>query len=821
MKPIAILAPLAGWLTKLEDVPDPVFAEGMMGSGIAIDPVDGLLTAPCDAEVVLVAAASHSVTLRAVDGAELLIHIGLETVALAGRGFDVRVKEGQQVRAGDALIEFEMDSVGLQAKSLVTPIVLTNEGGFRFITEATGRLVQRGEPIGHIEPAQEMVSTSRHSGDLFETHGVVQLEHGLHARPAGRISDSAKHFRADVTLSAGDRTASARSPVAIMALDVRHGDPINISARGEQAQEAVQAILRVIEDRDTAQRSAGAAPVVAAALASNEIAGVSALAGAAVGTAKWWRRSTLDVPEQGKGEAEERAAFEAAKAQVHKQLQDLAAGTDGAGSEIARAHMSLLQDEAVNAEAYAQISAGKSAAYAWRAAMASAVETLRGSGNAMLRERVADLEDLSDRTVRALLGDKAEPDRKLPDGAVLLAEDLLPSELLSVDRTKLAGICIGGAGPTSHVAIIAASLGVPTLVGMGARLGKVADGARVLIDASAGKLVIGPCAEQEAEALSLAAALTGHTGACATSDGHAVALLANLGSLADVETAVAAGAEGCGLLRTEFLFLDRNQAPTAEEQAEAYQAISDALGDRPLTIRTLDIGGDKPVPFLDLPAEENPALGVRGIRTSLARPDLLDAQLRAVLAVRRTAPLKLMIPMVSSIAEFRLVRERVSAIDAAASIKLGVMIETPAAALLADQFAAEADFLSIGSNDLAQYALAMDRTNPALAASVDGLHPAVLRLIETAAQAADRQGKPISVCGGLASEPAGAIILIGLEIHELSAVPATLAGVRAAIAGVSLDDCRSLAERALRAESAAEVRMIAAELVTAASKGDR
>jgi len=388
---------------------------------------------------------------------------------------------------------------------------------------------------------------------------------------------------------------------------------------------------------------------------------------------------------------------------------------------------------------------------------------------------------------------------------------------MSLPRESVSGLATSGGGATSHMALIAASFGIPTLVAMGPELSDVPEGSRVLLDATAGVLVIDPDEKAAARAAAAAAQVGAEAGDCVTRDGERVRLLANLGGLADVEPALAAGAEGCGLLRTEFLFLDRSEAPSEEEQQATYQAIADALGGRPLTIRTLDIGGDKPVAYIRFPDEQNPALGARGIRTALFRPELIDEQLRAIAAVRGGA-IKVMIPMVSSIAELRSVRDRLAALRE--GVSLGVMVETPAAALTADRLAAEADFLSIGSNDLAQYVLAMDRTNPLLAGSIDALHPAVLRLIAMTAEAGQRWGKPISLCGNLASEPLGALVLVGLGIRELSAVPAALPAVRGALRQVAAADCRLLAERALESESAAEVRALAAELLNSSGEGD-
>jgi phosphocarrier protein FPr/phosphocarrier protein len=271
------------------------------------------------------------------------------------------------------------------------------------------------------------------------------------------------------------------------------------------------------------------------------------------------------------------------------------------------------------------------------------------------------------------------------------------------------------------------------------------------------------------------------------------------------------------LLRTEFLFLDRDAPPDEALQAQQYQRIADALAGRPLVVRTLDAGGDKPIRYLQMPREDNPALGLRGVRISLSRPDLLQVQLRAVAAVTPPGACRVMLPMVTDVDEIRAVRRMLD--DACrergrdASLPLGVMIETPAAALIADRLAQEADFLSIGTNDLTQYTLAMDRGNPALAALLDGLHPAVLRLIAAATEAAHRHDRHVSVCGGLASDPAAVPVLIGLGVQGLSVVPSAIRGLKALIGRLSSDACRALAKRAVEQESAAAVRSLAAAVI--------
>jgi phosphocarrier protein FPr/phosphocarrier protein len=300
---------------------------------------------------------------------------------------------------------------------------------------------------------------------------------------------------------------------------------------------------------------------------------------------------------------------------------------------------------------------------------------------------------------------------------------------------------------------------------------------------------------------------------CRMADGTRIEIFANLGSQADAAAAVAAGAEGCGLLRTEFLFLEREEAPDEAEQREIYSGIATTLGDRPLIVRTLDIGGDKPVPYLPMAAEENPALGLRGVRLSLARPDLMQVQLRAILRAVPADQCRIMLPMIADLSDYRAVRAMLNAEKAAlgidAPVPLGVMIETPAAAMLADMLAAEADFLSVGTNDLTQYTLAVDRGNAAVSHRIDALHPAVLRLIREVGRGAQRHGRWAGVCGGLASDPLAAPILIGLGITELSATPAVIARLKAVVRTLDMGRCIDLAERACAAESAAVVREMA------------
>jgi phosphoenolpyruvate-protein phosphotransferase len=364
-------------------------------------------------------------------------------------------------------------------------------------------------------------------------------------------------------------------------------------------------------------------------------------------------------------------------------------------------------------------------------------------------------------------------------------------------------------------------MNIPALVGVGDAVLSLSEGAEILLDADNGFVDLAPdattiLAVRTAAAENVARAKREQAEAselCFTADGQRLEVFANLGKGAEeAAAAVAYGAEGCGLLRTEFLFMERENAPGESEQLSIYQDIADALGGRSFILRTFDIGADKPVAYLTFPHEDNPQLGLRGVRAGLAWPDLLKTQLRAAAQIKPAGVCKILLPMINSLAELRAVRAMLREICTELSLplpQLGVMIETPSSALLADQLIKEADFFSIGTNDLTQYALAIDRTHGTLSKELDALHPAVLRLIARAAEAANAAGKIAAICGGLAADPVAAPILIGLGIKELSAPAPAIPRLKAQIRSLQTEACRQMALAALACESAAAVRALA------------
>jgi phosphocarrier protein FPr len=392
---------------------------------------------------------------------------------------------------------------------------------------------------------------------------------------------------------------------------------------------------------------------------------------------------------------------------------------------------------------------------------------------------------------------------------------------VSLDPTKVVGFCTTAGGASSHVAILARALDIPAVAGIDPRVLDIADGTRVILDGANGTLRINVTEEQvdrirrrQAKHLERRAVELAHADERAdTTDGHHMEVVANIGGLDDALAAMDKGAEGVGLLRSEFAFLERRSAPSEDEQASIYTEIARALRPgQPLVIRTLDVGGDKPLPYLPIAQEENPFLGMRGIRVGLDRPEILRTQVRAILrSVDAGAKINVMFPMIATIEDFRLAKaifeeERVAL--GVEPVPVGIMVEVPSVAVMAAQFAAEVDFFSVGTNDLTQYTLAMDRGHPRLAPQVDGLNPAVLGLIGQAVTAAHAAGKWVGVCGGVASDPQAVPLLVGLGVDELSVSVPAIPAVKAQIRSLSLTDCQELAARSLTQDSAASVRAL-------------
>lgn len=661
---------------------------------------------------------------------------------------------------------------------------------------------------------------------------VLSGHAGLHARPATKFAEIAADFASEIRVIHGDRAANGKAMASLLRLGAESGVTLRLEARGSDADAALAVLVEAVEsglgdtEEPAAHETASALAWTPPETVTAVIIGTAASPGMAIAPIFRFRAEMLSV-EDSRGEpAAETRRLDKILADAHDELQRL--GDDAAScpvpaqAEIFKAHQALIGDPELKAEVVALINENHGAAWSWQQIIERRVDEVLRLKNERLAGRAADLRDIGQRVLRLFSG-VVSRDPVLPSGqCILVADDLTPSDTAKLDPKKILGLCTAAGGPTSHTAIIARARGLPAVVGAGAEVLALPDGAMAILDGGAGRLYPHPEEFALASAKEFQAGLARHQAAAdadrfrpaLTTDGHRIEVVGNIGHAEEAAAAVEAGAEGVGLLRTEFLFLGRETAPTEDEQFLAYTEMIRALNGLPIVIRTLDIGGDKIVPYLGLVHEENPFLGVRGIRLCLRRPDVFKTQLRAIYRAAATAEagaVKIMFPMVTTLEDLRAAKKLAESVRAelgAPHCDLGIMVEVPSVVLMAREFAREADFFSVGTNDLTQYALAIDRQHPELGKEADALHPAILRLIDLTVKAATAEGKWVGVCGGAAGETLGASILAGLGVTELSMSAPSLAAVKAKLRGTSIKALRALAQRALACSTAAEVRAL-------------
>ena len=822
-KELTLSAPLSGPVLTLAKVPDAVFASGAMGDGIAIDPLNDTLYSPCAGVVIHVARTGHALTVRADNGAELLLHLGLDTVELQGEGFSMLVKEGARVSNGQPLLRYDLDKVGRQCKSLVSLLILTNSQDFQ-ARPITLKTVKVGEPLLHIVARHSAAANTEELGGP-EVHDHVKVAHrgGLHARPAALIRQTAQGFKSQSQLHFAGKSAPCNSLIGLMGLAIGEQDEVQVRCQGSDAQEALQALLAALATALPEDHHA-AAPLAATPRNRPAEAGVLHGVCAAPGLVggPLFRLNAISLPaDSGNHQPEQQlqildTALNQVRSEIDGTLAQAKKQRNADEEAIFAAHLALLEDPALLDAARQSIETGTAATHAWSQSIDAQCQVLQNTGSPLLAERANDLRDLKQRVLRALLGEAWHYD--VPAGAIVAAHELTPSDLLQLSAQGVAGLCMAEGGATSHVAILARGKGLPCMVALGSVLLDQTQGQSVVLDADGGRLELTPNAERLAEVQQAqidrqqrrdAQQAQAHLPA-ETRNGVAIEVVANVASSHEAADAFANGADGVGLLRTEFLFVDRHTAPDVEEQRAAYQAVIDAMGDKSVIIRTIDVGGDKQLDYLPLPVEANPVLGLRGIRLAQARPEILDQQLRALLQVSPLQRCRILLPMVTEVDELLHIRQRVDALCLELGInqrpEIGVMIEVPAAALQAEQLAEHADFLSIGTNDLSQYTLAMDRDHAGLAARIDALHPALLRLIAMTCEGAAVHKRWVGVCGALASDPLATPVLIGLGVTELSVSPVQIGEIKDRVRQLHEAECQRLARDLLKLSSAAAVR---------------
>jgi phosphotransferase system enzyme I (PtsI) len=661
----------------------------------------------------------------------------------------------------------------------------------------------------------------------MERSTIVRVHEGLHARPATRFVKLAKGFESDVELVKDGKAVSAKSSVKLMLLAVKENQEVTVRANGADAIEALEALIGYLENpraglddeaelqspaNDAGQEAAPAPAPESAPSAlgrANGLRGVAASEGFAIGPA--FAHFPPDIAGQGRmlqageiaGEVDRfRAAVGAVQARMdHALAQDsLSAGDRG----IVAALRDIAADNSLTGEAEGLIKGGNDAISAVITAASTIAADFSAVDDHYLNARADDVHAVGRQICLVLIGQDDVNLENIPEGAILIADDIGAWDLARAPLKRIGGVVCGHGGATSHIAIIARSHGIPAVLGLGDQVNALRAAREVALDGNAGHVIIDPDAATradfagrvEAAAKERAGLTVFKTVTPKLADGRIIEVAANIGSLEEIEAAQEAGAMGVGLFRTELLFMRHMHLPSEDMQAETYAALAKAFAPHPVIVRTLDIGGDKPIAGIEFPDEENPFLGWRGIRMCLDRPDIFKRQLRALLRAAVHGNIKVMLPMVSDIGE--VTQTRVLVAECAAELKaegvphatfdLGVMIETPAAVLIAPALAKEVAFFSIGTNDLTQYIMAADRLNPTVAKLNDVTNPAVMAAIEMTAKAGVAAGIMVGMCGEAAGRPDLIATFVKMGLTELSMSPASIQRAKKTIMAMAAEE---------------------------------
>ncbi|MCE6000019.1 phosphoenolpyruvate--protein phosphotransferase [Acinetobacter pittii] len=658
---------------------------------------------------------------------------------------------------------------------------------------------------------------------------VLANAHGLHARPATHLVNLTKSFQGDIQVAVDDGNfVSAKSLTRLLALGCKRGQTLRFIAEPET--DAVEALDKVIlavqqglgeevepiQSSDIKIEQSSEIPSHSKPLSSNT--GIAASSGLAFGPVHVIKPKVYQYERMGLSVKIEKEKLDIALHAVKNNIHQVIAKSEVAEiKQIFQAHLEMLDDPDLINGVYQEINLNLSAPAAWHEHIETAAKEQAALPDRLLAERATDLRDIGDRVLAQLCGEVIIEEPKEP--YILIMYDVGPSDVARLNKDRVAGILTAVGGASAHSAIVARALGIPAIVGAGDQVLDIEQKNSLLINGDTGAFILNPNAQQieqakqerelqkkireEAERHSQEPAIT--------LDQHQIEIAANLGKVQATAHAVECGAEAIGLLRTELVFMAHSSAPSEATQEADYRVVLDALAGRPLVVRTLDVGGDKPLPYLPIAEEENPFLGLRGIRLTLRQPELLRQQLIALLKAADDRPLRIMFPMIGRVEEWRAAKtilDEVKAAHPCTNLQVGIMIEVPSAALLAPILAKEVDFFSIGTNDLTQYTLAIDRGHPILSAEADGLHPSILQLIDQTVKAAHKYGKWVGICGELAADPKAVPILMGLGVDELSMSPNSIPLVKAQIRTLKYSQAQVLAKRALECDSATAVRQL-------------
>ncbi len=757
----------------------------------------------------------------------------------AGAGVVVIMDLGSAVLAADLALEFLDEELrnrvllcaAPMVEGLIVAAVTAAGGGDRreVAAEANNALAAKRVQLNLPSPevvAPESISASQQDAGAVATF-IVENRQGLHLRPAAQLVQLVRSLDANVTLinrTTGVGPVPASSLSRVETLGALAGHLIEVNATGLEADKVIAQIVSMAAHRfhapnaTTDQRPKAARPPTDSV---ERRIGIGP-------TQRLTVPSELVVAGTPTQDAEQEwlvltQAVSAVQIKVQSVREQAAVELGEHQATIFDAHLMLLDDPALLDDVRDRINAGEPAASAWAGGIATIRSRFEALPDPYLRARAADVQAVGDDVLRALLGTDSETrqdTRSSTAASILIAADLTPAEVVGLDVAQVIAIVLADGSPTDHSAILARAKGIPLLNGMGSHVLTIPDGTLVALDTVTRELVVDPSATilESFRNRALTAnqayetARTRSAAAAITSDGLQIQVGANLASLDDALAAATSGADEAGLVRTEFLFLDRSAAPDVDEQARAYLELASAMGGRRLTLRTLDVGGDKPLGYAPTPAETNPFLGLRGLRLSLAQPELIADQLLAIVRTAHDTPVSVLFPMVSTVNELMQARQLLDSAIARdgrglpQGFTVGIMIEVPAAALKAAAFAPYVDFFSIGTNDLTQYTLAAQRGNRAVAAIADPLDPSVIRLIDMVCHAAG--DKPVAVCGELAADAAATSLLVGLGVRALSVVPNAVPTIKQSVRAVNSIRARELADRAIDADGADAVRTL-------------
>lgn len=650
----------------------------------------------------------------------------------------------------------------------------------------------------------------------FQEKVIIPNPLGFHARPATNLAKAVKASGSQVFLRKNDgQRADASKMMGVLALAIGPGEEITVESDNAAALQEILGQIRSGLGDDLSEKIS-TAPKEALWQPQGELRvlrGICASEGLAIGQVRHYQSQSYEIDQRPSDLSpwEESKRLDRALSAAGQALEKLSQQ-----SEIFTAHLALLKDEDLLSQTVRAISRGQRAEAAYFAACNEQIKRFQASDNAVFAARATDIQDLRDRVIRLLLGlSDSQPDFQA--NTILCADNLTPSDTAKLNPERIAAFITTQGGATSHSAILARGMGIPAISGL-KNLAALPEGATVIVDANGGSVYLEASDEQLAAArqrlaelkVAEAEALQRRFEPARTSDGQTIEVVMNVNQPKELAAALELGGEGVGLMRTEFLYLESDHIPSEDEQERIYRAMAAKLGDKPLIIRTLDIGGDKEVAYLNLQKEENAFLGTRGIRLCFRREDLFLPQLRAICRVAKDhRNVKVMFPMIATLQDWRRAKEifnRVAGEVGVADVPVGVMIEVPSAALIAEVLAAEVAFFSVGTNDLTQYTLAMDRMNAELAPQTDPLHPAVLQLIHRSAQAINGVGKWIGVCGGLAGDRLGSLVLVGLGVRELSVSPKEVVRIKDGLKAVSFAQLSQLAHQALALADGDQVR---------------